>query len=176
AGAVIVGAVPVRDPFPHVAADVVETERVGWIGSGRPRPALPLVRRVGEVVAPRGIDVVAPRVATAVDAAAGGAFPFRLGRQADRALNLAGEPLAVSLGIVVGDQDDWMAAVAGRRLAALPGVGQRELAKDLVAAAEGDEGKIANRRRRMGGGAHEPRVLVVGDREAPDEELADVDA
>src|SRR6266545_5158344 len=78
-------------PFPHVADRLPEAERVGgeradrW--GGHPavlrgvdygEPPLPDVAPPGAV---RPVQLVAPRVAGALDAAAGGAFPFGLGGQ-----------------------------------------------------------------------------------------------
>src|SRR5579871_6499038 len=69
-----------------------------------------------------------------------------------------------------------MAAVARRRMAALPDVGRGEISEDVFEHARRDERQRADRRRRMTGGADETRVFVVGDGKPADEELADADA
>src|SRR6266850_3809857 len=71
-------------------------------------------------------------------------------------------------------EHDGMVAVALRRFAVLPDVRRGKLLEDGVAAACGDERKPANTRRRISGGANEPRVFVVGDGKAADEEFAEV--
>src|SRR6202035_1051501 len=120
------------------------------------------------------MDVVAPRKPLTVDAAASCLLPFRFGGQARGAAQLFRQPPAVRDGIVVPDEDDRVAAVAGRRLAALPHITRRQLREHDVPAAGGDEGEAADRRRWMTGGAHETGVLVLGHGRAADEEFADI--
>ena len=69
-----------------------------------------------------------------------------------------------------------MVAVAGGRLIAVPFVRRGHVTKERLASAARDERQLADGRRAVAGRAHEARVLVVGDRKAADEELADEDA
>ena len=68
-----------------------------------------------------------------------------------------------------------MAAMAVGRGAVAPGVPRGEVAEQLVAAAR-DEGRFADVGRRITGGSHEARVLVLRDRKPSDEKFADVHA
>ena len=69
-----------------------------------------------------------------------------------------------------------MGAVAGRRLASAQMYGAASSRNDGVAAAGRNQRQPAHGGSGMAGGADEPGVLVAGDRKAPDEEFAQVDA
>src|SRR5207302_1158657 len=92
----VAGAVPIGTPLPHVARHVVQAVAVGREGGDRGETAEAVLAAVleGERALPdvghpaaAGPELVAPVVRFAVQAAAGGALPLRLGRQA-----LAGPP------------------------------------------------------------------------------------
>ena len=102
-------AVPVRAPLPDVARGVVEAEAVGREGARGRGSEVAVVRRVArrEVALPdvaavlaARLQLVAPGVATPLEAAAGRVLPLRLGREAR-----AG-PRAVGRRVLPGDVDD----------------------------------------------------------------------
>ena len=119
----VAGHVPVRRPLPDVPGDVVEAVAVRREAPDRRRPlvAVQLLVLPGKLALPRvrhrlavGEVLVSPRERGALEAAAGGELPLRLGRQ------LLARPGGVGLGILVGDVRDRMvvAAVDRRALAA----------------------------------------------------------
>ena len=81
-----------------------------------------------EEVAARGIDVVAPRIALPLEAAARRALPLGLGGQAHELANPSAQPATVGGGVGVADERDRVAAAFARRIAAAPDVRRRELA------------------------------------------------
>ena len=68
-----------------------------------------------------------------------------------------------------------MAAMPGGRPTVFPHVWRGALEEERFTAAERDQREFTNDGSRMAGRLDEARVLVVRDRKAPDEELADVD-
>ena len=116
---VVTGVVPVAAPFVDVFANVIQAEGIGSVASHRLRAGLPARGIVGERLR-RGI---APRESLLLEAAAGGQFPFRFGRQAVGTANLRTEPLAVSSGFEPRD--------ASHRLLGIGKVGIREEGRRL---------------------------------------------
>ena len=136
-----------------------------------------LDRWIHEEIAAGGIDIVtAPRVPLAVDPATRRLFPLGFRRQAHQPLERVRQPAAVRGRILVRNEHDGVAAVAGRRFVVLPDVGQREILEDGVAPTRRDERQPADGGRRMASRAHEAGVVVARHGKASDEELADVHA
>jgi len=102
----VVGAVPVVAPFPYIPDRLVEPVFVRLEVSPRGSCEIAVFEEVGigegslpdvAVPLPSGQELVAPRVAGPLEAAAAGVLPLRLGRQAPPS------PLAVGAGIVPTD-------------------------------------------------------------------------
>src|SRR5205814_7622010 len=107
---VVAGRVPIAAPLVDVLAEVVKAERVrraeaDRLGSGEPSRG---------IAGTRLRRIVAPRVPRSLHAAARGALPLRLGRQAEIAPRRAGEPFAVAHGVEPGDGDDRLPRIGER--------------------------------------------------------------
>ena len=108
---VVVAGEPVGAPFPDIADSVEQAQTVGGEVPGRAGADEPVVEGVRarefalpDIAVPLPVDEqpVAPRIATAFEAAAGRELPLGLARQPS-----AG-PLAIGAGIVPADVDDGM--------------------------------------------------------------------